>query len=256
MIRRMLVVGYGLAAYVIALASVVYTVGFVANVGVPRGIDDGQVAPLGVAIVINTALLGLFAVQHTVMARPAFKRWLTRFVPAAVERSTFVLAASLVLVLLLWQWQPMPETIWSVEAGWGRTSLYGLYLLGWATVVASTFMIDHFDLFGFRQVMARARDRTHVPPSFRVRWLYRFVRHPMMVGFVIAFWAAPEMSQGRVLFAVLGTGYILVGVRLEERDLRQYLGEDYARYETEVPQLVPRLRGRPSHRPAPAVVDR
>ena len=256
MMHRMLLVGYGLAAYVLALASVTYTIGFLANVGVPNSIDDGQVSPLAAAILVNSALLGLFAVQHTVMARPAFKRWLTRFVPTAVERSTFVLASSLVLMLLLWQWQPMPETVWSVEAGWARASLYGLYLLGWATVAGSTFMIDHFDLFGLRQVAARARDRTHVPPSFQVRWLYRLVRHPMMVGFLIAFWAAPDMSQGRLLFAVLGTGYILVGVRIEERDLRQELGEDYARYETEVPQLVPGLRGHCARGRGAAVLDR
>ncbi len=253
MIRRIAVVGYGLAAYAIFLVSFVYTVGFLANVEVPRGIDDGEVGPLWLAILINAGLLGLFAVQHTVMARPAFKRWLTRFVPEVVERSTFVLAASLVLLLLLWQWQPMPEMVWSVEVGWARTALFGLYLLGWVIAVGSTFMIDHFDLLGLRQVMTRARDRSYTPPNFQVRWLYRFVRHPIMVGFVIAFWAAPDMSQGRLLFAILGTGYIVVGVRFEEHDLRQQLGEDYRRYEAEVPQLVPRLRGqRPRH---PAAVD-
>ena len=256
MLRRMLVVGYGLAAYAIFLATFVYTVGFLANVGVPRGIDDGEVGPLGLAILVNAGLLGLFAVQHTVMARPAFKRWLTRFVPEPAERSTFVLAASLVLALLLWQWQPMPEAVWSIETGWARTLLYGLYLLGWVTVVGSTFMIDHFDLLGLRQVVARARNRAHTPPSFQVRWLYRFVRHPIMVGFIIVFWAAPDMSQGRLLFAVLGTAYILVGVRFEEHDLRQQLGEDYLRYQAEVPQLVPRLRGRPPLPPEPVDIER
>jgi methanethiol S-methyltransferase len=245
MLRRTLV-AYGLTAYAIFLASFIYTVGFLANIGVPRGIDDGEVGPLGVAVLVNAGLLGLFAVQHTVMARPAFKRWLTRSVPRPAERSTFVLAASLVLALLLWQWQPMPDTVWSVEAGWARALLYMLYLLGWVTVVGSTFMIDHFDLFGLRQVVAQARDRTHRPPSFQARWLYRFVRHPIMVGFLIAFWAAPDMSQGRLLFAALGTGYILVGVRFEEHDLRQQLGENYVRYEAEVPRFVPRLRGGPA----------
>jgi methanethiol S-methyltransferase len=223
----------------------------VANVGVPRGIDDGPVGPPGLAVLINAGLLGLFALQHTVMARPAFKRWLARFVPEPVERSTFVLAASLVLALLLWQWQPIPETVWAVEAGWLRALLWTGYVLGWVTVVGSTFMINHFDLFGLSQVVARSREATHEPPSFQLRWLYRFVRHPIMVGFLIAFWVTPDMSQGRLLFAALGTGYILVGVRFEERDLRASLGADYERYETEVPRFVPRVGRRRQPVPSP-----
>ncbi len=243
MVRRILVMGYGLIAYLTFLGAFAYTVGFLANAVVPRGIDDGTVGPTGIAVVVNAALLGAFALQHTVMARPAFKRWLTRFVPASIERSSFVLAASLVLIAVVWLWQPMPETVWSVDIGWLRAVLWGIYLLGWLTVVGSTFMINHFDLFGLSQVVADARSREHVPPSFRLTMLYRFVRHPIMVGFLIAFWATPDMSQGRLLFAVLGTGYILVGVRFEEHDLRRDLGEDYTRYEAEVPRFVPRLRG-------------
>jgi methanethiol S-methyltransferase len=243
MVRRILVVGYGLIAYLLFLAVFAYTIGFLANAVVPRGIDDGPVGPLLAAVLVNSGLLGAFALQHTIMARPAFKRWLTRSVPTSIERSTFVLAASLVLVGVVWLWRPMPETVWMVETGWLRSLLWTVYLLGWVTVVGSTFMINHFDLFGLSQVVARARDRAHVPPSFRLTMLYRFVRHPIMVGFLIAFWATPDMSQGRLLFALLGTGYILVGVRFEEHDLRRGLGEDYARYEAEVPRFVPRLRG-------------
>lgn len=240
MVGRILVVGYGLIAYVLFLAVFAYTVGFLANAVVPRGIDEGTVGPTGIALLVNAGLLGAFAVQHTVMARPRFKRWLTRTVPAAVERSTFVLAASLVLVAVVGLWQPMPETVWAVEADAARAVLWALYGLGWVTVVASTFMIDHFDLFGLSQVVARARKREHRPPNFRLTLLYRFVRHPIMVGFLIAFWATPDMSQGRLLFAVLGTGYILVGVRFEEHDLRAELGQDYVRYERRVPRFVPR----------------
>jgi methanethiol S-methyltransferase len=244
MVRRMLVVGYGTLAYLTFLGVFAYTIGFLANAVVPRGVDEGAAGPLWSAVLVNAALLGLFAVQHTVMARPAFKRWWTRFVPEAIERSTFVLAASLALVLVVWLWQPMPVTVWSIEAEWLRVVLWSLYGLGWVTVVGSTFMIDHFELFGLSQVVARARERRHEPPPFRLTMLYALIRHPIMVGFLIAFWATPEMSQGRLLFAVLGTGYILVGVRFEEHDLRASLGETYTRYEAEVPRFVPRLRTR------------
>jgi methanethiol S-methyltransferase len=243
MMQRILVVTYGLTAYLTFLAVFAYTVGFLANAVVPRGIDEGTVGPVWVAVLVNAGLLGAFAVQHTVMARPAFKRWLTRYIPGSIERSTFVLAASLVLVAVVTLWRPMPESVWVVETEWLRAVLWSIYLLGWVTVVGSTYMINHFDLFGLSQVVARARDREHVPPSFRLTMLYRFVRHPIMVGFLIAFWATPDMSQGRLLFAVLGTGYILVGVRFEENDLRRDLGDDYRRYEAEVPRFVPRLRG-------------
>jgi methanethiol S-methyltransferase len=244
MSRRILVIGYGLVAYILFLAVFTYTIFFLANTLVPRGIDEGATGPLWVAVFVNAGLLGAFAVQHTVMARPGFKRWWTRFVPVSIERSTFVLAASLALAAVVWLWQPMPETVWVVETVRVRVLLWTIYGLGWVTVVASTFMIDHFELFGLSQVVARARERRHVPPSFQLRWLYRFVRHPIMVGFLIAFWATPDMSQGRLLFAALGTGYIIVGVRFEERDLRASLGEGYLRYEQTVPRFVPRVTPR------------
>jgi methanethiol S-methyltransferase len=242
MLRRILVFVYGLIAYVTSLAVVVYTIGFLANAGVPRGIDDGAVGPVGLAVLANAGLLAVFAVQHSVMARPSFKRWLTGRLSPALERSTYVLAASLVLIAIMTLWQPMPEPVWVAETGALRVLLWSLYLLGWVTVVGSTFMIDHFDLFGLSQVVARARDRDHVPPSFRLTLLYRVVRHPIMVGFLVAFWATPDMSQGRLLFAALGTAYIVIGVRCEERDLRDQLGDDYLRYEREVPRFVPRPR--------------
>lgn len=238
-LARVLVLGYGAVAYLLFLGAFLYTIGFLANVLVPKGIDDGAPGPAALAAVVNSALLGLFAVQHSVMARPWFKRWWTRYVPASVERSTFVLAATLVLMLLLWQWQPMPATVWSVEVGWGVSLLWALYGLGWLIVLGSTFAIDHFDLFGLRQVVARARVRAYQAPGFRQPWPYRLIRHPIMVGFIIAFWATPHMSAGHLLFAALTTAYILVAVSFEEYDLRQLHGEDYERYAARVPRFVP-----------------
>jgi protein-S-isoprenylcysteine O-methyltransferase Ste14 len=230
-----------MVAYVAFLGAFASTVGFVANVGVPKGIDGGISSPVAVAVLVDAGLLTLFAVQHSVMARPWFKRWWTRFVPASIERSTFVLAASLVLAMLLWQWRPLPANVWSVEGTWARATLWGLYGFGWLMVVGSTFLIDHFDLFGLRQVVARVRGRPHQRPGFRQPLLYRLVRHPIMVGFVIAFWAAPDMSAGRLLFAALATSYIVVAVRFEERDLLAHHGEAYEGYATQVSRFVPRL---------------
>jgi protein-S-isoprenylcysteine O-methyltransferase Ste14 len=254
-LARVLVAGYGAAAYLLFLGALLYTIGFLANAGVPKGIDDGADGPAALAVAVNCALLGLFAVQHSVMARPWFKRWWTRLVPASAERSTFVLAATGVLILLLWQWRPLPASVWSVEVGWAAALLWTLYGVGWLVVVASTFAIDHFDLFGLRQAAARATGRRYQPPGFRQPTLYRLVRHPIMVGFLIAFWATPQMSAGRLLFALLGTGYILVAVRFEEHDLRAHHGEAYQRYAAQVPRFVPRLarRGaRATARPSPA----
>jgi protein-S-isoprenylcysteine O-methyltransferase Ste14 len=240
MVRRALVVGYGVMAYVIFLASLGYTVGFLAGVAVPKGVDDGTVGPVWLALVVNLALLSLFAVQHSVMARPWFKRWWTRLIPAPIERSTYVLASSLVVALLLWQWRPLPDQVWSVPAGWARALLWTLYLLGWALLVLSTVLIGHFDLFGLKQVLAQARNRRYAEPGFAEPWLYRIVRHPLLVGFLIAFWAAPDMSVGRLLFAAVASGYIVVAVRFEEHDLRQQLGAPYESYLKRVPRFVPR----------------
>lgn len=238
---RATVVVYGLLAYGLFLAVLAYTIGFLANAVVPKGIDDGAAGPAALALLVNSALLGLFAVQHSVMARPWFKRWWTRIIPPPIERSTFVLAASLVLALLLWQWRPLPDTVWSVEVGWAAALLWALYAFGWVVVVGSTFAIDHFDLFGLRQVVAEARDHRYDGPGFRQPLLYRLVRHPIMVGFLIVFWATPQMSVGRLLFALLGTGYIVVAVRFEEHDLQKTYGETYQRYAEHVPRFLPHV---------------
>jgi protein-S-isoprenylcysteine O-methyltransferase Ste14 len=240
MVRRIAVFGYGVVAYVAFLAVFTYTIGFLANVGVPKGIDDGASGPVWLAVLVDAGLLGLFAVQHSVMARPWFKRWWTRVVPAAIERSTFVLTASAAVALLLWQWRPLPDAVWSVSVGWLRGLLWTLYAAGWIVLVLSTFLIGHFDLFGLRQVLARWRRTAYAEPGFRQPLLYRLVRHPIMVGFLIAFWATPDMSVGRLLFAGAATGYILVAVRFEEHDLRQHLGEQYERYAEQVPRFIPR----------------
>jgi methanethiol S-methyltransferase len=242
--RKVGILVYGGTVYALFLAVFLYAVGFVGNVAVPKGVDDGPVGPWWLAVAVNGLLLAVFAGQHSVMARPAFKRWWTRFVPAAAERSTFVLAATLALALLMWGWRPLPAEVWSVAAPWARAALWALYAAGWGLVLLSTFLIDHFDLFGLKQVWARARDRAHHPPGFRQPLLYRLIRHPIMTGFVIAFWAAPDMTVGRLLFAASATGYILVAVRLEERDLRASLGDTYERYMRTVPRFVPRLSGR------------
>ena len=229
---------YGAAAYAVFLASFVYAMGFVGNVGVPKSIDSGSSGDMLQAFLVDLALLGLFAVQHSVMARPAFKAWWTRIVPPAIERSTFVLASSLLLGLLFWQWQPLPQQVWSAT-GVPRAGLQGLYWCGWLIVLGSTFMINHFDLFGLRQVYLRLRNEPYRPLPFVAVAFYRFVRHPIMLGFLVAFWSAADMTVGRLVFAVATTGYIFTGIWLEERDLRRAHGEAYERYQRETPMIVP-----------------
>lgn len=240
-VRRVLVLGYGAVAYGLFVAAFGYMICFLAGVVVAKGIDDGAAGPAWLAVTLDSGLLLLFAVQHSVMARPWFKRRWTRVVPPAVERSTYVLASTLVLVLLMAAWRPLPPVVWSVPAGWARIALWALHLAGWVLVLASTFAIDHVDLFGLRQVLARARQRRYEAPAFRTPLLYRLVRNPLMVGFLVVFWAAPHMSVGRLLFAVASTAYIGAGVRFEERDLSAQLGEPYRRYLNDVPRYLPRL---------------
>jgi protein-S-isoprenylcysteine O-methyltransferase Ste14 len=230
---------YGVVAYACFLASFLYAVGFVGNLVVPKGIDMPPHGALPEALIVNVLLLGVFAVQHSVMARKGFKRWWTRIVPEPVERSTFVLASSLALGLLLWQWQPIAGTLWSVESPVARFVLSALFWLGWAIVLTSTFMINHFDLFGLRQVYLRLKGEPYRPLPFVQFALYRFIRHPIMLGFLIAFWATPEMSYGHLLFALATTGYIFIGIWLEERDLRREHGEAYERYRRETGMLIP-----------------
>ncbi|HZE15307.1 MAG TPA: NnrU family protein [Mycobacterium sp.] len=242
--NRLLVITYGALSYLIFLAAFLYAIGFVGNLAVPRSIDHGVAVPIGQAVAVNVLLLGLFAVQHSVMARAAFKRWWTRFVPRPVERSTYVLLASLVLFLLYWQWRTMPAVVWQVTSPALRQGLWALFWLGWVTVLAATFMINHFDLFGLRQVYLAWRGKPYSYIGFRKPLLYRLVRHPLMLGFIIAFWATPTMTAGHLLFAIGTTGYILLAVQLEERDLVAALGDPYHEYRREVSMLLPTPRRR------------
>ncbi|MEJ8834805.1 methanethiol S-methyltransferase [Ramlibacter sp. AN1133] len=243
---------YSVAAYAVFLGVFLYLIAFVANIAVPRSIDVGPAASPMVALALNLALIGLFGLQHSVMARPAFKRWITRFVPPAIERSTFVLAASLVLVLLFWAWRPLPATVWRAE-GALATGQLAACAVGWGTVLLSTFLINHFDLFGLRQAWLHFLQRPLAPLGFRTTLLYKLVRHPIMLGFLIAFWFTPHMTAGHLLFAAGMTVYILIGVRHEERDLVQALGPTYAEYRRETPAFVPGLPGARDDLPAEGI---
>lgn len=231
---------YGLLCYLVFFGTFLYAIGFVGNLVVPKSIDFGLAVPLGEAVVVNVLLLGMFAVQHSVMARPLFKRWWTRFVPPQVERSTYVLASSVALILLFWLWCPMPGLVWEAEQPVAAV-LWVLFGVGWVLVLISTFLLDHFDLFGLRQVILYARGQRYTPPPFRTPALYRVVRHPIMLGFLIAFWATATMTWGHLLFAGMTTAYILVGVLLEERDLKHAFGGTYEEYRRQVGMLVPRI---------------
>jgi methanethiol S-methyltransferase len=238
--KRLLTISYGAANYLIFLAAFLYAIGFVGNLWVPRSIDAGVAAPIGEAVTVNVLLLGLFAVQHSVMARPAFKRWWTRFVNPSIERSTYVLLASVVLFVLYWQWRTMPAVVWDVTSSAGRVALETLSWLGWTTMLASTFMINHFELFGLRQVFLAWRGKPYTDLGFRTSLLYRLVRHPIMLGFIVAFWATPRMTAGHLLFAIATTAHILIAVQLEERDLLAAVGNEYREYRHRVPMLLPR----------------
>jgi protein-S-isoprenylcysteine O-methyltransferase Ste14 len=235
---------YGLAAYLVFLLTCVYAIGFVTGLLVPKAIDDGTVRGLGDSLVVNILLLSLFAVQHSVMARKSFKQWWTRFVPKPVERSTYVLLASLALLLLFWQWRPMPMVVWQVADPQIAMAVTGLSLFGWVLVLLSSYMINHFELFGLQQVVVNLAGRTASEASFKAPLLYKLVRHPIYLGFIIAFWAAPIMTAGHLLFAAVTTLYIFVGIMLEERDLIELFGDEYQRYRQRVSMLVPFWRGR------------
>lgn len=234
---------YGLICYVIFFVTFLYAIGFVGDLVVPKGIDTGTPGPVIEAVIVDVILMGLFAIQHSVMARPWFKHWWTRFVPPSVERSTYVLFASLLLLLLYWQWQPMTGTVWSVSEPAWRTILWVVFAIGWGIVLLSTFMIDHFDLFGLNQVFLNWRGQKRPAPAFEEPGFYKLVRHPIMLGFIIAFWATPEMTTGHALFAAVTTAYILIAVQLEERDLMAMLGDAYVTYRNRVPALIPFTKG-------------
>lgn len=237
--KRYLTLGYGAAAYLLFLAAFLYLVGFVGNFALPRSVDRGLAGRIAEAVLINAALLVLFGVQHSVMARPAFKRWWVRVVPSSIERSTYVVVSSVVLAVMYWQWRTMPTVIWDVRAPAARAVLWVLFWLGWAIALLATFLINHFDLFGLRQVYLASRQQPYTSLEFRVRLLYRLVRHPLMLGFLIAFWAAPTMTAGHLLFSIGMTIYILIATQLEERDLVASLGHQYRDYRREVSMLLP-----------------
>ena len=230
---------FGGVAYLTFLITILYAIGFVSGLAVPKAIDSGASSGIFEAIVVNLGLMSLFAIQDSVMARKSFKQWWARFIPKPVERSTYVLCASLTLLLLFWQWRPMPTVIWSVEEPGIATAIAALSFIGWVIVFTSTFMINHFELFGLHQVANNLVGREMPAPVFRTPLLYRVVRHPIYLGFIIAFWAAPVMSAGHLLFAVVTTAYIFVGIALEERDLVGMFGDEYRQYRERVSMLLP-----------------
>jgi protein-S-isoprenylcysteine O-methyltransferase Ste14 len=241
---RLISLLYGIAAYLLFFVVFLYSIGFVGNWLVPKSIDSGSEGSLVPSLLVNFILLGVFAVQHSVMARPGFKRWWTQIVPEAIERSTYVLLSSLALALLFWQWQPLPDVVWDVKNPAGALVLCGLFWAGWLIALTSTFMINHFDLFGLRQVYLNLRGEKYTNVNFKILGLYKLARHPIMLGFVIAFWATPRMTVGHLLFAVATTAYIVIALQLEERDLVASIGDDYMQYKKQVSMLLPLPRGK------------
>lgn len=253
--HRTLALAFGTVSYGVFFASFLYLVGFLSGLVVPKSIDSGQAGSLGTAVLVDTALLLLFGVQHSVMARPGFKRWWTRFVPHSIERSTYVLASSLVLIALYAWWQPIDAPVWEATSPLARGVLYGLLFGGVGLVLFSTFLIDHFDLFGLRQVVLHFRNRSYSERHFVMPVLYRFIRHPLYVGWFVTFWATPSMSAGHFLFALVMSAYILVAIPLEERDLEKLHGESYRRWRESTPAFVPRIGSTRTANPPPAMAE-
>ena len=235
---------YGIVSYVVFFIAFLYAIGFTGSLVVPKAINDGAAAGAVEAIIVNLVLLSIFALQHSIMARPGFKAVWTRVVPKSIERSTYVLLSSLAMALLFWQWRPMPEIVWDLRGGLGGEILTGVFWFGWLFVLLSTFMIDHFELFGLKQVLSRMQKREAPSMTFKMVAFYKFVRHPIMLGFIIAFWATPLMTYGHLLFAVVTTAYILVALHIEERDLVSELGDDYLVYQQKVRMIVPLPKGK------------
>lgn len=230
---------YGLVSYVLFLVVFLYAIGFVSGFLVIKTIDTGAVVGLAEALLVNLALMSLFAIQHSLMARQRFKKWLGQYVPKSIERSTYVLLSSLGLALLFWQWRPIPNTVWTIANPSLAAAVLGLSLLGWLTVLSSTFLINHFELFGLHQVVNNLTNRAMPSPRFYTPLLYKFVRHPIYLGFIVAFWAAPVMTLGHLLFAAVTTAYIFLGIFLEERDLIAVFGDDYVLYKKRVSMILP-----------------
>jgi methanethiol S-methyltransferase len=243
--KRSLILLYGVACYAVFFATFLYAIGFIGNLWVPKAMDSARETSVSSAVLIDLGLLALFALQHSVMARPAFKRVWTRVIPEAAERSTYTLLSSVALILLFWLWRPIGGVVWNVGNDTARIALYTLYALGWALLLYTTFLLNHFDLFGLRQVWLQFRGKPYASLPFKTPTLYRWVRHPLYVGWLTIFWAAPTMTATHLLFALMTTAYILIAIQLEERDLVAALPE-YADYRKRVPMLVPGIRRRAS----------
>ncbi|HEX2269340.1 MAG TPA: isoprenylcysteine carboxylmethyltransferase family protein [Pyrinomonadaceae bacterium] len=250
MFKRIAFFIYGTLSYLIFLGTFLYAIGFIGNFGVPTTLDGVPSGPLGVALAIDVGLLGLFAIQHSVMARKGFKDWWTRIVPRPLERSTYVLFSSLALILLFWQWRPLGGVVWSIEDPLAQFILRGLFAFGWGLVLVSTFLINHFDLFGLRQVWLYLLGRPYTALRFGTPGPYRLVRHPLYVGWLFAFWSTPAMTLAHLLFSVATTAYILIAIQLEERDLVREHGDSYEAYRRSVPMLIPFTRRRHDSQPA------
>ena len=238
--KKSIIFIYGLIAYFVFLFAFLYAIGFVGNIVVPKTIDSGAETPLLNAILINTILLSVFALQHSIMARPKFKVWFTSIFSIAMERSTYILLSSLALILIYWQWQPITTIVWKVDSHIFSYVLMGIFFVGWLIVLLSTFMINHFELFGLAQIFDNLKNKKTPNPKFQTNYLYKLVRHPIMLGFLIAFWATPTMTAGHLLFTLVTTIYIFVAVKyLEEKDLRKFIGKEYETYQNEVPMILP-----------------
>lgn len=238
--KKSIILLYGIVAYFVFLIAFLYAIGFVGNIIVPKSIDSGTETTMYSSIFINVILLSVFALQHSIMARPKFKVWFNSIFSQAMERSTYILLSSLALILIYWQWQPITTIVWKTENTILSNIITGIFFLGWLIVLLSTFMINHFELFGLSQIFDNLKNKQTANPKFQTNYLYKIVRHPIMLGFIIAFWATPTMTVGHLLFSLVTTIYIFIAVKyLEEKDLRKFIGEKYETYQKEVPMIIP-----------------